>query len=222
MFAESVVPVMDERESDDSGPGDDIWWRSVAKLARPITEGKKRVAAGRKLTDTNGPSGPFGCVGGNGKRTFARRTESSASTLRGSVCAVVETQVQGRRSSPSLYACTEESGLLSGIDARTKARVDKGKYPIDKVIDLHGYSEASACEELIECVKSSFQSGDRCIRVITGWGSKNSGNNSLKSNLHRWLQSDSIVDMVLYYRQAIPAHGGKGAFYILLRTNKNA
>ncbi|PLC08538.1 UNVERIFIED_ORG: DNA mismatch repair protein MutS [Anaplasma ovis] len=218
VLAEGLVPVMDKYKSDDSGPGDDLWWRSVAKLAHPIAEGKKKVTAGRKLADI---SRPVGCAGGRGRQALTQATESPALTQDGGVCAI-GAHVQKRQSSPGLYACTEEYGLFSSIDAGTKARVDKGKYPIDKVIDLHGHSEASARDSLVEFVKSSFQSGHRCIRVITGWGSKNSGNNSIKSNLHRWLQLDSIVDMVLYYRQAIPAHGGKGAFYILLRTNKKA
>ena len=213
---------MDKRESDNSGLGDDLWWRGVARLVRPITGSKGKVAASRRLVDMSKPGRPVSYVGGHGGRAFIRGVGSAVTTQCGDACAIVGTQVQRHHSSPDLYACTEESGLLSGIDAGTKARIDKGKYPIDKVIDLHGYSEASAREELIECVKSSFRSGDKCIRVITGWGSRNSGNNSLKSNLHRWLQSDSIVNMVLYYRQAIPAHGGKGAFYILLRTNKKA
>ncbi|ACZ49387.1 Smr domain-containing protein [Anaplasma centrale str. Israel] len=208
---------MDKRELDGFGLDDDRWWKSVAELARPIT-GSKGGAAGKKLVSAiRSGSGPMGRVGGCSEHVHIQ--EVSAVTTQG---VAVGGQVRRRVSPGGLYACTEESGLFSSIDAGTKARVDRGKYPIDKVIDLHGHSEASARDSLVEFVKSSFQSGHRCIRVITGWGSKNSGNNSIKSNLHRWLQLDSIVDMVLYYRQAIPAHGGKGAFYILLRTNKKA
>ncbi len=72
------MPVMDKYKSDDSGPGDDLWWRSVAKLAHPIAEGKKKVTAGRKLADI---SRPVGCAGGRGRQALTQATESPALTL---------------------------------------------------------------------------------------------------------------------------------------------
>ena len=112
----------------------------------------------------------------------------------------------------------ENCGLISCIDKNTKARIDRGLYPIDKLLDLHGYSQDTACGVLLNFITSSFLSGHRCVLVITGWGSKNSGKNSIKSSFHKWLQSTRISNMLLYYTQAIPPHGGKGAFYVLLRN----
>ncbi|MCU7611446.1 Smr/MutS family protein [Anaplasma capra] len=210
---------MDKLRLGGSEPSDDHCWSSVARLTRPMTGNRKKVVAHGGLVGSK-PAAENYANNCRSKAYYGGGEKAAKSVTTG----VLARTVTGERchSSQSLV-CTEESGLISSIDSRTKARVDKGKYRVDAVIDLHGYSEASACEKLIDCVVSSFQSGKRCIRVITGWGSTNLGKgSSIRSNLHRWLQSDTVADMVLYYKQAIPAHGGKGAFYVLLRSNNKA
>ncbi|MGN7661035.1 MAG: Smr/MutS family protein [Anaplasma sp.] len=201
----------------------DSEWKGVTKSTRPISTKNNRIF----WQGGNRVASPGSVVviqkhqssrGGDLPRTLGRSIRNGVSPV---TAEKISASYLERRESPQLYACTEESGLMSGIDWGTKTAVDKGKYPIERIIDLHGCSEASACQTLTNSITESFEFGHRCLLVITGWGSKSAGQSCLRSSLHRWLQADTIVDMVLYYKQAIPAHGGKGAFYILLRTNNN-
>ena len=121
--------------------------------------------------------------------------------------------------SEDIYStCSVEQGTISQIDGRTKSRILKGKYKIDGTVDLHGYTINLAYETLVSFITHNYNSCNKCVLVITGWGSKSLGENSIRRSLHHWLLSDKLISMVLYYTQATPAHGGKGAFYVLLKS----
>ncbi|QXK92079.1 Smr/MutS family protein [Neoehrlichia mikurensis] len=111
-----------------------------------------------------------------------------------------------------------ESGTFNSISNSTKVKIDQGKYHIDSILDLHGYTHDEAYYQLLNCITKNYDLGNKCLLVITGWGSKFSGHNSIRNSLHKWLQNDKIANLMLYYKQAIAAHGGKGAFYLLLKT----
>ncbi|MGN7678730.1 MAG: Smr/MutS family protein [Anaplasma sp.] len=194
----------------------DSEWKEVAESTRPVSTKNNKIFPHREKHVAS----PEGVVAA--QKPQSSRGRVLPQMLSRPIRNRVSVSYSGRRESSQLYACTEESGLMSGIDWGTKTAVDKGKYPIDRIIDLHGCSEASACHMLTNSIAKSFKFGHRCLLVITGWGSKSAGQSCIRSNLHRWLQADTIVSMVLYYKQAMPVHGGKGAFYILLRTNNKS
>ncbi|MGN7619096.1 MAG: Smr/MutS family protein [Ehrlichia sp.] len=109
------------------------------------------------------------------------------------------------------------SGL--NLDYNTKKKVDKGKYRIDNVLDLHGYTLNTAYNALTNFIIKNYNLGNKCLLIITGWNSTNKhNNNSIKGNFGKWLQSENICETILYYRQAIHSYGGKGAFYVLLKS----
>ncbi|KJV68690.1 Smr/MutS family protein [Candidatus Neoehrlichia procyonis] len=110
-----------------------------------------------------------------------------------------------------------ESGIINSISNSTKAKIDQGKYRINSIIDLHGYTIDEAYYQLFNCIIKNYNLGNKCLLIITGWGSKNSCH-SIRNNLHKWLQNEKISNLILYYKQAISSHGGKGAFYLLLKT----
>ncbi|MFV9838954.1 MAG: Smr/MutS family protein [Aaplasma endosymbiont of Hyalomma asiaticum] len=114
--------------------------------------------------------------------------------------------------------CSVERGTISQINGKTKSKLSKGLCRIDGTVDLHGCTMDIAYETLVDFITHSYNSSRKCVLVITGWGSKSLGENSIKSSLYHWLLSDRIINMVLYYTQAAPVHGGKGAFYVLLRS----
>ncbi|WP_339045385.1 Smr/MutS family protein [Candidatus Mesenet endosymbiont of Agriotes lineatus] len=110
----------------------------------------------------------------------------------------------------------EEKLKSYDIDHNTKIKVIKGKYALDDQLDLHGYSLDKAYSILLNFITEHYHVGSRCLLIITGYGNQiNTG--VIKNNFANWLNSSEIQHMILYYTQATKIHGGKGAFYVLLR-----
>ncbi|QKX01152.1 DNA mismatch repair protein MutS [Wolbachia endosymbiont of Dipetalonema caudispina] len=106
------------------------------------------------------------------------------------------------------------------LDYNTKLKIDKGKCLINNKLDLHGYSIEDAYSKLIDFIIENYKVGNRYLLIITGQSNIVGKTEIIKNNLSKWLNNSKIQYMVLYYRQAIKRHGGKGAFYVLLRKNK--
>ncbi|WP_249548761.1 Smr/MutS family protein [Anaplasma phagocytophilum] len=197
---------------------DALCWESVEKVARPL-ERNNRVLfmsqavfcntecerAQNRVLPSNRISRPNTRQIVYDRSAALRSSRDNAKGLR-------------EKGTVSASLCTEDQGILSTIAHRMKSKVDKGKFRIDNVIDLHGYTTDIAYDLLADFIIMSFQSAHKCVLVITGWGSKQSGENALRRSLYKWLQSDKIVNMVLYYTRAVPEHGGRGAFYVILRS----
>ncbi|WP_168464420.1 Smr/MutS family protein [Wolbachia endosymbiont of Ctenocephalides felis wCfeT] len=107
------------------------------------------------------------------------------------------------------------------LDYNTKSKVDKGKYFISDRLDLHGYNVEDAYYKFIDFVTKNYQAGNRCLLVITGYSHAINKAGTIKNSLHKWLNDVKIQHMVLYHQQATKEHGGKGAFYVLLRRNRD-
>lgn len=113
------------------------------------------------------------------------------------------------------------TSLSCSLDHNTKLKVDRGEYFIDAKLDLHGCHIDDAYYKLVNFIIKNYQIGNRCLLVITGHGNSTNKVGAIKNNLHKWLNDTKIYYMVLYFQQATKKHGGKGAFYVLLRRNKN-
>jgi DNA-nicking Smr family endonuclease len=100
-----------------------------------------------------------------------------------------------------------------GTDVTQKLR--KGKWSIQKQIDLHGYRSDEAREALGAFIRESHKQGIRCVRVVHGKGLGSPGKTPvLKDKVHKWLvQKSEVVAFV----QAQPAQGGAGALVVLLQ-----
>ena len=100
-----------------------------------------------------------------------------------------------------------------GTDVTQKLR--KGKWSIQKQIDLHGYRSDEAREALGAFIRESHKQGIRCVRVVHGKGLGSPGKAPvLKDKVHKWLvQKSEVVAFV----QAQPAQGGAGALVVLLQ-----
>lgn len=115
------------------------------------------------------------------------------------------------------------------VDRNTMTRLKEGKTPIDGVIDLHGFNQGQARQQLIQFIRSAHASGYRCVRVITGKG--NTGRTSedwlerepgvLKRKVPDWLYEPELGSLVLQAVPAQPKHGGDGALYVLLRRKRD-
>ncbi|NBW51405.1 MAG: DNA mismatch repair protein MutS [Betaproteobacteria bacterium] len=105
-----------------------------------------------------------------------------------------------------------------GTDVTQKLR--KGKWSIQKQIDLHGYRSDEAREALSAFIRDAHRNGIRCVRVVHGKGLGSPGKAPvLKEKVHKWLvQKSEVVAFV----QAQPAQGGAGALVVLLQPQNRA
>src|SRR5258708_1982920 len=70
-------------------------------------------------------------------------------------------------------------------------------------------------------VRQAWRDGLRVLLIITGKGSVRDGGGVLRRNLPRWLASGEHGPRVLRIESAQPRHGGSGAYYVLLRRQRD-
>ena len=105
-----------------------------------------------------------------------------------------------------------------GPDVANKLR--RGKWSIQRQVDLHGMRTDEAREALTAFIRDAHKQGIRCVRVVTGKGLGSPGKTPvLKNKVHKWLvQKSEVVAFV----QAQPAQGGAGALVVLLQPMRIA
>jgi DNA-nicking Smr family endonuclease len=108
------------------------------------------------------------------------------------------------------------------MDAKTHARMTRGKLAPEARLDLHGMTLAEAHPELIRFLISAQEQGLRLVLVITGKGKamfepvpRPTG--ALRHQLPHWLRLPPLNRIVLQVTEAHLKHGGAGAFYVYLR-----
>lgn len=121
---------------------------------------------------------------------------------------------------------------IKTLDGKTDRKLSQGKLPIEATLDLHGMTQTQAHQALDGFVMRSYQSGKRCILVITGKGSRDQDDDGflserrergvLRSRLPDWLAMAPFNDIVLKHVSAHRKHGGDGAFYIYLKNSRKS
>jgi DNA-nicking Smr family endonuclease len=101
----------------------------------------------------------------------------------------------------------------SGVGPDVTQKLRRGKWSIQRQVDLHGLRSDEAREALTAFIREAHRQGIRC--VITGKGLGSPGKAPvLKDKVHRWLvQKAEVVAFV----QAPPMQGGAGALVVLLQ-----
>jgi DNA-nicking Smr family endonuclease len=103
----------------------------------------------------------------------------------------------------------------SGVGPDVTQKLRRGKWTIQRQIDLHGLRSDDARSALTTFIRTAHQQGIRCVRVVHGKGLGSPGKTPvLKDKVHRWLVQK---DEVLAFVQAPPAQGGAGAVVVLLQ-----
>lgn len=109
-------------------------------------------------------------------------------------------------------------------------KLKKGKIPIDKKIDFHGFSTNQAKKIFIETINDCFYANKRCILFVTGKGiNRGSFNNTnkklyhgkIRNNFLEWVNQKEAASKILNMSPAGFLYGGDGAFFIYLRKNKH-
>ncbi len=113
------------------------------------------------------------------------------------------------------------------MDKRLKQRFQRGELPIEARIDLHGLTLANAERALSRLIRDCIAQQKRCLLVITGKGLTGSepgflhqGRGVLRAWLPDYLKRGPWRDEVLGVTPARPEMGGSGAFYVLLRRQR--
>lgn len=110
------------------------------------------------------------------------------------------------------------AGVTPGLDRRSADRMKKGEMVIDAALDLHGMTQDAAHGALLSFVARAYESGRRCLLVITGKGKQGPG--VLRAQVPRWLNQSPLRERILGFSQARPQHGGDGAFYVLVKRQR--
>jgi DNA-nicking Smr family endonuclease len=110
------------------------------------------------------------------------------------------------------------------MDARTHARMTRGKIAPEARIDLHGMTLAEAHPELIRFVLNAHGDGMRLVLVITGKGKDRDDGlpiprrvGALRHQVPQWLRLPPLGPAVQQVTPAHHRHGGDGALYVYLR-----
>lgn len=110
------------------------------------------------------------------------------------------------------------------MDARTHARMTRGKLDPEARIDLHGMTLTEAHGELVHFLLSARARGLRLVLVITGKGkpARDHGpiperQGALRHQVPQWLRLPPLGPVVQQVAGAHLRHGGSGAYYVYLR-----
>ena len=117
-----------------------------------------------------------------------------------------------------------EHGQYVSIDRNLKERFRKGELEIDGQLDLHGNIREQARKKVIAFISRHIQSGSRCLIIVTGKGMHKSEEDNergvLRDMLPAWLNEEELRPYILAFDTAKAHHGGRGAFYVLLRRKR--
>ena len=103
---------------------------------------------------------------------------------------------------------------------------------IEARLDLHGMTLAEAEPAVRDFIRRQYASGKRCVLIITGKGTGKIEKNKdedlwfesrpggIRRNFFHWLDNPDLKPLVLSVSPARAAHGGSGAFYVLLRRQR--
>lgn len=114
------------------------------------------------------------------------------------------------------------------MDKRLKQRFERGELPIEARLDLHGLTLANAERAMSKLIRDSIAQQKRCLLVITGKGLSRDGETGafqgrgvLRNWLPDYLRRGPWREQILGVAPARQEMGGAGAFYVLLRRQRD-
>ena len=120
-------------------------------------------------------------------------------------------------SSASIYETSltaQDSHFNSGLQVKLQRKIRQGAIRPEDSIDLHGYHQAEALQELDEFISQAIQRRYRMILIIHGQGYRSQNEAVLKPLVQRWLSEQT---QVLAWCPAQARDGAGGASYVYLR-----
>ena len=111
------------------------------------------------------------------------------------------------------------SGRAPDVDRRILKRLERGEFPLEGEIDLHGLRAEPARASLERFLDTAWRDGRRCLLVIHGQGQHGDGSGVIRRALPSWLSSAPLASRILCFCSALPRDGGPGATKVLLRSS---
>jgi DNA-nicking Smr family endonuclease len=103
----------------------------------------------------------------------------------------------------------------AGVRIQEMRKLKRGRFPADDELDLHGFTQSVARDQLADFIVASRDQGYRCVRIIHGKGFRSGSRGGvLKTAVDLWLRRHMDV---LAFVSAKAIDGGTGALYVLLR-----
>ena len=114
------------------------------------------------------------------------------------------------------------------IDKNKLSLLKRGKIKPEKILDLHGLTSVEAKTKVIEFTKINLNLGLRLLLIITGKGKikindlnrEERKTGVLRKSLKSWLYESDLRPYILGIISSHISHGGEGAFYVYLKSNK--
>lgn len=145
-------------------------------------------------------------------RTFAKKRQAAARDDEdGCGIQLSDTQAEPTLKSDEIIAYKQTS-----VSHKILRKLRKGQYNVEAKLDLHGMSAEEARNAVSHFLHACIQNGIRVGLIVHGKG-QHSQMPVLKNKINFWLRE---LDMVLAFCSAAPAHGGRGAVYVLLKRAK--
>ena len=117
------------------------------------------------------------------------------------------------------------------LENKDKSLEEDDSNLIEKTIDLHGYSIENANVKIKEFIEQSYSRKVNKINIITGKGSRSKNFSDpyqsfdlsiLKYSVPNFISNNqNLMSMINHIQDAKVEDGGSGAFYLILKSNKN-
>jgi DNA-nicking Smr family endonuclease len=104
-----------------------------------------------------------------------------------------------------------------GLDNSSWNKLRSGKLPVQRTIDLHGRTAQRAFTALLQFLQTAHADRLRCVEVITGRGSGESGG-VIRRELPMWLNLPELRPLVL--AASHPHAANQGSVRLLLRRTR--
>ena len=105
----------------------------------------------------------------------------------------------------------------AGLDRRRWEALRRGRLAPERTLDLHGRRVEEAHRAVVAFVAAAEAEGLRCIAIVTGKGSGETGG-VLRRELPHWLNAAPLRGMILAL--AHPHRANTGAVHVLLRRRR--
>lgn len=117
---------------------------------------------------------------------------------------------------PSETASAADSHFDAGIQKKLQRKIRQGLIRPGASLDLHGFRQHEALDELAHFIVSAQASGERMVIIVHGQGYRSHQDAVLKPLVQRWLADHS---QVLAWCPAQVRDGAGGASYVYLRVS---
>jgi DNA-nicking Smr family endonuclease len=180
-------------------------WQAVMKAVKPL-KGREKARA---------PQKPAVKTGGRAMAAPMRSQSLARSQPPARPLHRVASKAGGGQ---AIVGADQHIASIDKLERHRRDQIKKDKLTIDGTIDLHGMTQDKAFVALERFCHRHVASQSRLILVVTGKGSVSEGG-VLKKALPYWLRQ-ILGARLLALDEAMPRHGGSGAFYVLIRRQR--